>query len=221
MPTTSATRTATAATRRAAVAPVATTAPRHTPAEDLAGLLTGAFLASVGLYVLDAGGVITGGTAGLALLLAHAVPLSFGPLFLLLSLPFVALAVSRKGWPFTLRSAMALAAVAAFSLLHPVAVELQHVDQAYAALAGNLAAGVGILIVFRHGASLGGFNVVALICQERRGWRAGYVQLALDTAVLVAFFAVGDVSQVLLSAAGAVVLNLVLAMNHRPGRYLA
>lgn len=198
-----------------------TPAPRHSPAEDLAGLLTGAFVASVGLFVLDAGGVVTGGTAGLALLLAHAVPIPFGPLFLLLSLPFVALAITRKGWRFTLRSAVALAAVAAFTLLHPVAVRVEHLDQAYAALAGNLAAGIGILIVFRHGASLGGFNVVALICQERRGWRAGYVQLALDTAVVASFLAVGDAGQVLLSAAGAVVLNLVLAMNHRPGRYLA
>lgn len=201
--------------------PPVATAPRHTPAEDLAGLLTGAFVASAGLFVLDGGGVVTGGTAGLALLLANVLPLAFGPLFLILSLPFVALAVSRKGWRFTLRSAMALAAVAVFSLLHPVAVQVEHFDRAYAALAGNLAAGVGILIVFRHGASLGGFNVVALICQERRGWRAGYVQLGLDTAVIVAFFAVGDTTQVLLSAVGAVVLNLVLAMNHRPGRYLA
>lgn len=195
--------------------------PRHTPVEDLAGLLTGSFLASLGLHVLDAGGVITGGTAGLALLLAHVVPLGFGPLFALLSLPFVALALRRKGRRFTLRSGLALAAVAAFSLLHPLAIPLQGVHPVYAALAGNLAAGVGILIVFRHGASLGGFNVVALLCQERRGWRAGYVQLALDTAVVAAFLAVGDGSQVLLSALGAVVLNLVLAMNHRPGRYLA
>ena len=195
--------------------------PRHTPVEDLAGLLTGSFLASLGLHVLDAGGVITGGTAGLALLLAHVTALGFGPLFFLLSLPFVALALRRKGRRFTLRSGLALAAVAAFSLVHPLAAPLEDVDQVYAALAGNLAAGVGILIVFRHGASLGGFNVIALLCQERRGWRAGYVQLALDTAVVAAFLAVGDGSQVLLSAAGAVVLNLVLAMNHRPGRYLA
>lgn len=206
---------------RAPSPPAASTAPRHTPVEDLAGLLTGSFLASLGLHVLEAGGVITGGTAGLALLLAHVTPLGFGLLFLLLSLPFVALALRRKGRRFTLRSGLALAAVAAFSLLHPLAAPLEDVDPVYAALAGNLAAGVGILIVFRHGASLGGFNVIALLCQERRGWRAGYVQLALDTAVVAAFLAVGDGSQVLLSAAGAVVLNLVLAMNHRPGRYLA
>lgn len=98
----------------------------------------------------------------------------------------MALAVSRKGWRFTLRSAMALAAVAVFSLLHPVAVQV-----------GAPRPGV------------------------RRARRAGYVQLGLDTAVVVAFLAVGDTTQVLLAAAGAVVLNLVLAMNHRPGRYLA
>lgn len=196
-------------------------APAHTWVEDVAGLLTGTFLASAGLALLKAGGVVTGGLAGLALLVDRVVPLGFGLLFLALSLPFVALAVTRKGWPFTLRTLAALVAVSGFSELHPLVVRLEEVHQAYAALGGNLAIGVGILIVFRHGASLGGFNIVALICQERRGWRAGYVQLVLDALVVASFGFVGDLRAVLVSVAGAVVLNLVLAMNHRPGRYTA
>ena len=56
--------------------------------------------------------------------------------------------------------------------------------------------------------------------QERRGWRAGYVQLGFDALVMLAACAVLDPRQVGLSMFGALVVNLIVAMNHRPGRYL-
>ncbi len=195
-------------------------APPHTRVEDVAGIVTGSFLASLGLFVLAAGGVTTGGTAGLALLLSHGGRWSFSLCFVVVSLPFVALAVRGKGWAFTARSAVAVALVSGFSALQPQLMGGLTVGPLYAALVGNLLAGVGILVVFRHRSSLGGFNVVALLCQERLGWRAGYVQMALDVAVVLAFaVASRDLALSLASAAGAVLLNLVIAMNHRPGRY--
>ena len=202
--------------RRTAGAPAPSA---HSLVEDVVGIVTGAFLASLGLFVLASGDVITGGTAGLALLLTHTAGLPFAATFLGVSLPFVALAIRGKGWAFTLRSAAALAVVSGFSALQPRAVGIVHLDPLYASLVGNLLAGVGIVMVFRHRSSLGGFNVVALLCQERLGWRAGYVQMGLDLGVVVAFAAVSDLRLGLASAAGAVLLNLVIAMNHRPGRY--
>ena len=186
----------------------ATPAPPHSWLEDVAAIVTGAFLASLGLFVLASGGVITGGTAGLALLLADTT-----------ALPFAALAIRGKGLAFTLRSAAALALVSVFSALQPHALGAMRIEPIYASLVGNLLAGVGIVMVFRHGSSLGGFTVVALLCQERLGWRAGYVQMGLDLGVVLAFAAVSDLRLALASAAGAVLLNLVIAMNHRPGRY--
>ncbi len=200
-------------------APRVPVSPPHTVLEDVAGVVTGSFLASLGLFVLASGGVTTGGTAGLSLLLAHAVGWSFAVTFLVVSLPFVALAIRGKGWAFTVRSAAALAMVSLFSGLQPRLLGVLTIDPLYAALVGNLLAGVGILVVFRHRSSLGGFNVVALLCQERLGWRAGYVQMGLDLVVVLAFAAVSDLGLALASAAGAVLLNLVIAMNHRPGRY--
>ncbi|PKQ21511.1 MAG: hypothetical protein CVT65_18155, partial [Actinobacteria bacterium HGW-Actinobacteria-5] len=90
----------------------------------------------------------------------------------------------------------------------------------YATLVGNLLAGVGMLMVFRHRSSLGGLNTLALIVQEKVGWRAGYVQMAMDVTIILVALTVVPPANVLLSAAGAVVLNIVLALNHRPGRYL-
>lgn len=196
------------------------TAVPHTPVEDVFGLLTGVFVASLGLFLIKSAGAVTGGTAGLALLVSYAAPVPFAVLFLVINLPFFALAVTKKGWRFTLRSLVCVAAVSGLTLLHGDQLGLERLGDAYGVLAGNLLSGIGLLVLFRHGASLGGFNTVALILQERMGIRAGYVQMALDVAVVVASLTVVPPATVLLSAIGAVVLNFVLALNHRPGRYL-
>ncbi|WP_434993480.1 YitT family protein [Arthrobacter sp. Ld5] len=196
------------------------TALRHSMPEDVLGMVTGTFTVSLGLFLLTTSGAVTGGTAGLALLLSYAGPLSFSALFLLVNVPFFALAVWKKGWDFTLRTVVAVALVSGLAAVHPLALGALTVHPLYAVLGGNLLAGVGLLILFRHRASLGGFNILALILQERLGWRAGYVQMALDTTVILGALTVVEPAGVLLSAVGAVVLNLVVALNHRPGRYL-
>ncbi|WP_029513987.1 YitT family protein [Nesterenkonia sp. F] len=200
--------------------PVPEPAP-HSPAEDVLGMLTGTILASLGLHLLETAEAVTGGTAGLALLLTHASPLSLSWLFPLVNLPFFALAAWNKGWAFTLRTLLAVLAVSALAPLHAAMAPVPELDPTYGVVAGNLLAGVGLLILFRHGASLGGFNILALLLQERSGLRAGYVQMGMDLCVVLAALTVVPVQNVLLSTLGAVVLNLVLAFNHRPGRYRA
>ena len=193
---------------------------RHTVVEDVLGLLTGTFLASFGLFLLTSSDAVTGGTAGLALLLSYATAVPFGIVFFAVNVPFFALALWKKGWVFTLRTLVAVALVSVFSSLHPLVLDVGRIDPVYGILCGNLIIGVGLLIIFRHKASLGGFNILALLLQERRGWRAGYVQMVLDVAVVLAAFTVVSPSGVALSAVGAALLNVVLALNHRPGRYL-
>ena len=192
----------------------------HSRSEDIAAVITGALLASFGLYLLESGGAVTGGTPGLGLLLAKVTPLPFALAYAAVNVPFIVLAVLRRGWRFTVRSATAVALLAGFSSVHPLALPLSDVQPVYAVLLGNLLAGVGLVVLFRHGSSLGGFAVVALECQDRFGWRAGYVQLACDAIVLLLSAAVIALPVLALSVAGAVVLGMVLAVNHRPGRYV-
>lgn len=192
----------------------------HSAWDDLAGVLTGTFVASLGIFLLKTGHVVTGGTAGLALFVSYLSGLPFAVLFPAINLPFFALAAWKKGWDFTFRTALSVGLVSAFSSLHHAMFGTVQIPTAYAAVGGNLLAGVGLLILFRHRASLGGFNIIALLAQERLGWRAGYVQMALDVTVVLASFSVVTPINVLLSALGAAVLNLSLATNHRPGRYV-
>jgi uncharacterized membrane-anchored protein YitT (DUF2179 family) len=191
----------------------------HSFLEDVLGLLIGTFVVSLGLFLLRTGAVVTGGTAGFSLLLSQVVPVPFGVLFAGVNLPFFLLAMRGKGWRFTVYSAVAIALVSVLSTLQASFVPLAAIQPAYVAMAGNILCGVGLLILFRHNSSLGGFNIVALIAQERFGLRAGYVLMVLDSLVIVSSFLVITPLIVLISAGGAVLLNLILAMNHRPGRY--
>lgn len=184
-------------------------------------LFTGTLFVALGVMLFRACGLLTGGTAGLAFLVHYATGWNFSAVFFLINLPFYGLALHRMGVRFT---AMTFAAVALLALLVqwvPQWIGIDHLSTGFAAVAGGLLMGTGMLILFRHRASLGGLNVLVLWLQERFGWRAGKVQMVFDCAIVLAAFAVVDWQQIAWSVVGAVVLNMTLAVNHRPGRYMA
>lgn len=195
--------------------------PPHTALDDAQALLTGALFVSLGLALFKHAGLVTGGTAGLAFIAHYATRVPFGVAFFLINLPFYALAWQRMGARFTLKTFAAVGLLSAFSEAMPVLLQLQQVQPVFAALGGGLLMGAGMLMLFRHHASLGGLNMVALWLQEQYGWRAGHVQLALDVMILLASTPWLSPLQLALSVAGAVALNLTLAINHRRGRYAA
>ena len=88
---------------------------RHTWIEDVFGLLSGTFVASLGIHLLHTAHAVTGGTAGLSLLLSYATGWSFGFLYLLTNLPFLLIAVRQRGWDFSLRTLASIALVSAFA----------------------------------------------------------------------------------------------------------
>jgi uncharacterized membrane-anchored protein YitT (DUF2179 family) len=125
------------------------------------------------------------------------------------------------GWVFTCKTFAAVALLALLVEWLPTWIAFESIASGFSAVAGGLLMGAGMLMLFRHRASLGGFNVLVLYLQERLGWRAGQVQMAFDCAIVLAAFAVVEWQQILWSVLGAVVLNMTLAINHRPGRYMA
>lgn len=192
----------------------------HSWLDDIVGLATGTFTVALGLFLLHLSTAVTGGTAGLSLLLGYAVGWPFWVLFTVVNLPFAVLAVWKRGWDFAIRTFLCIGAVSGFSVVIERFFLVASLDPVFGTIAGNLLAGIGLLIVFRHGASLGGINVVALVIQDTTGIRVGWTMMVFDVAVILLALLVVPWPNVLLSAAGAVLLNLVLALNHRPGRYI-
>jgi uncharacterized membrane-anchored protein YitT (DUF2179 family) len=194
---------------------------RHRTHEDIQALLTGTLFVALGIVMFGRTGLLTGGTAGIAFLIHYATGWNFGLVFFCINLPFYGLAWKRMGRAFTLKTFASVALLAGISNLLPQLMALDHINPVFAAVAGGLLMGTGMLILFRHRASLGGFNVLVLYLQERFGWRAGLVQMALDCSIVVLAFALTDWWHIALSVLGAVVMNQTLAINHRSGRYVA
>jgi uncharacterized membrane-anchored protein YitT (DUF2179 family) len=194
---------------------------RHTPLDDAQGLIVGTLLAALSIQFLQAADLVTGQMAGLSLIVAYASGWGFGPVFFALNLPFWWLAWRRVGPAFTLKTFAAVGLLSAFAALMPLGLDLGAVHPALAALLAGVTAGAGLLVLFRHGASLGGVGIVAFWLQETRGLRAGWVQLGFDAVVFALAFAVIAPTTVLWSLLGAAVLNLIVATNHRRDRYIA
>ena len=192
---------------------------RHSAGEDFLALLTGTLLVAVGLELFRRTGVGTGGAPGLAFLVTYASGISLPVALVAVNLPFYAFALWRMGWRFTLKTIASVSLLAAETWALPRLVEIRWIDPFFGAGFGGVMVGVGLLILIRHRASLGGVGIVAFWLQETRGWSAGKVQMALDAAILAGSFAVLDAFHVGLSVLGAAMLNLVLATNHRQGRY--
>jgi uncharacterized membrane-anchored protein YitT (DUF2179 family) len=194
----------------------------HKLHEDLQAMLTGTLLAAFGIVMFNAGGLLAGGTVGLALLLNYTSGLDLALCLVIANAPFYALACWRMGREFTVKTLACVVLAAAFVHWLPREVSFAHVSPFASAVIGGLLTGVGILVLFRHTASLGGLNVLVLYLQRRWGISPGVVQLALDAVILVGGCAVlGDFARLPASMLAVAVLNGVLAINHRPGRYSA
>lgn len=193
----------------------------HKAHEDVQALLAGTLFVALGVVLFRHAGLLTGGTAGLAFLLHYATGWNFSVVFFAINLPFYGLAWKRMGPVFAIKTFLAVGLLAALVQWVPTWIEIGALNTGFASVAGGLLTGTGMLMLFRHRASLGGFNVLVLYLQERFGWRAGKVQMVMDCAIVLAAFAVVDVERIGWSVLGAVVLNLTLAINHRPGRYMA
>lgn len=199
----------------------ASSAEKHSPIEDVQAIVAGSMLAALGVTLLSAAHLLIGGTAGIGFLLRYSVGVSFGIAFFTLNLPFYWLAFRRLGLAFTVKTFSAVALTSLLTGLLPKLIVIGAIDPVAAALFGGLLIGCGMLILFRHRASLGGFGILALYLQERLGWRAGFVQLGLDCLVLALSFFVAGPLVILSSILAAVTLNLTLAVNHRADRYIA
>lgn len=194
---------------------------RHTLLDDAQALVIGTLLIALGVAMFRHAGLLTGGTAGIAFLLHYASGVGFGAFFFVLNLPFYWIAWRRMGRVFTAKTFAAVALLSVFTELQPFVLRFDLLQPLYAALMGGLLAGAGFLILFRHQASLGGMGIVALLLQQDRGWRAGHVQMVVDVFILIAGLYLVDPLRIGYSLVGALALNMTLAVNHKPGRYVA
>ena len=193
----------------------------HSLTEDAQGLAFGATMAAFGIAILTHLGMITGQTAGLAVLISYATGWGFGPVFFAVNIPFYWFGYRRMGLAFTAKTFLAVGLLSALSALMPGWVSFATLDPAFGAVLFGFVSGAALLAIFRHGASLGGIGILALYLQDRTGFRAGQTQLIFDAVLFAVALTFLPWQTVGWSFLGAAVVNLVIAINHRRDRYIA
>lgn len=194
---------------------------RHSPFEDAYAVLTGCAFVVLGLVWLKAAGLVTGGIAGLALLVSYLLPVPAGVLFTILNVPFFILAGLTMGRAFLVRAIIANLLISGLALVIPLAFRLEEVNAIFAAIFGGTVIGVGILLLARHQVGVGGIGMLALALHKSRGWNAGRTQLVGDALVLCTAVPVLGMAPkpFAISVLSAVAVAGVLMVFHKPGRY--
>lgn len=192
---------------------------KHSLVDDIQGIVIGSLMAAFGIAIFSHMNFLIGGTAGVAFLTQYTTSLTFGPIFFVINLPFYILAIKKLGWDFTIKTFIAVSGVSFLTEFIPTIFEFGEINPWFAAIFGGFLIGSGLLMLFRHKASLGGLNILSIYVQEYFQISAGKFQMAADTLIILAAFFVVDWKALAFSVLAAVALNIILAINHKPGRY--
>lgn len=193
---------------------------RHSYFDDAQSLLVAPLFIAFGILLFKQAALLSGGVIGVAFLVHYLSDWPLPWLLFLLNLPFYLFAVRILGVAFTVKTFIAVGLLSLYTGLLPTLITISDLDRLFAAVMGGFLIGIGLLMIVRHKSSLGGIGVLALYWQNTRGWRAGQVQMAADVLILIAGLVMHDALSVGLSIIGALSLNLVLAVNHKAGRYM-
>jgi uncharacterized membrane-anchored protein YitT (DUF2179 family) len=197
-----------------------TTEIPHSLSEDIQALLVAPLFVAFAVLLFRQAGLLTGGTVGLAFLIHYASGWPMGAVVFAINLPFYVFAVRALGWEFAVKTFVAVSLLAIYTEVLPGLISISSIEPLFAAVMAGFLTGVGLLILIRHKASLGGLGVMAIYLQNSRGWPAGKVQMAADVMIVGGALLVRDPLSVGLSIVGALALNLVIAVNHKTGRYV-
>lgn len=217
------TSTNTSVSEPALAAPAPTVAPvsviKHGPYEDAQALFSGSLFVGIAMMMYAQAGLLTGSTAGIAFVLHYATGWSFGAIYFLINIPFYWFAWKHIGKEFTIKTFLSVALLSLVTTFGPQFIHIDYLHPAFAAIAGGLLMGTGVLFLARHKSSLGGATIVSLYLQDKYGMRAGKVQMVIDCIVVALALWIVPFERVAWSVAAALVMGVFLAVSHRPGRY--
>lgn len=155
-------------------------------------MMFGCLITSFGLYLLKGSAIVTGGTAGLALSISYLLPISFSILFTLINIPFYILSYFKMGKKFTISTILAVSLVTLFSYLLSIILPPFALYPLLGSIIGGFIIGIGTIILFMNGSSLGGAQILSITLQKQFNWNMGKTNFIFDTIViLIGLYSVG------------------------------
>ena len=147
-------------------------------------LFIGSIITAVGLEIfLVPNNIIDGGIVGISIMAGALTGQPLGLFLVLLNIPFLYLGYKQIGKTFAISTTFAIISLSYWtSYFHPIA-EITH-DLFLAAIFGGIITGLGVGIIIRHGGSLDGTEIVAIILDKRSGFSVGEIVMFMNLFIL-------------------------------------
>ena len=170
---------------------------------NYAFIISGSFvlaLAVVGFFLPNH--MVTGGTAGLALLLHYITPFTIGSLIALINLPLLVLGSRYLGKMFAIRTVITIVLISLFIdfLAQIIKLEPFILDTILSSIFGGIFIGLGLALVIKGNSSAGGSTIIAKIISSKTEIKPAQVILVIDTIIILsALFILEDRAKILWS----------------------
>lgn len=156
--------------------------------KNYADIISGCFvlgLTIVGFFAPNK--IITGGTAGLALLLYYITPFTIGTLIAAVNLPLLIVGGKYLGKMFAIRTVVTIVLISLFIDFFDKIVGVKPFiqDISLAAIFGGIFIGVGLALVIKGNASAGGSTIIARIVSSKSEIKPGVVILIIDSIIIL------------------------------------
>lgn len=149
-------------------------------------LTVGAALASVGLEIfLIPNSLIDGGVVGISIMVAYLTKLPLALFLIVINIPFLFVGYRQIGKTFALATLYAVVCLSiGVTLLQPVPGVTR--DPILAAFFGGVILGAGVGLIIRHGGSLDGTEILAIIFDRRTSFSVGEIIMFFNLFILSA-----------------------------------
>ena len=185
---------------------------------NLLYIIMGSIFCAIGVvYFLVPNSLITGGTAGLALLLHHLTPFTIGTWMFLINVPLVLVGTKYFGKMYAIKSVITIVLISlVIDFLNEI-VNLPAVtnETLLGSIFGGIFIGLGLGFIIKGKSSAGGSSIIATIIASKTKYKASEAMLFIDAAVILfSIYVFGDVDKALWSIvsiyASAKVIDVVL-----------
>ncbi len=170
-------------------------------------------LGVVGFFVPN--GILTGGTAGLSMLLHYLTSYTVGTLMVAVNIPLLIIGGKYLGKMFAVRTVITilLISLSIDFFAYVIALQAFVIDTILAAIFGGIFIGVGLALVIKGNSSAGGSTIVARIVASKTEIKPGQVILIIDSLIILsALFIFDDTAKVLWSIVSIYITTKVIDM---------
>jgi len=159
--------------------------------------------------------LITGGTAGLSLLLHYVTGYTVGTLLIAVNIPLLIIGAKYLGKMFAIRTIVTIILTSLFIDFFAKIVELNPfiIDTILTSIFGGITIGIGLALVIKGNSSAGGSTIVARIVASKTEIKPGQVILVIDSLIIFsALLVFNDTAQVLWSIVSIYITSKVIDM---------